>query len=89
MTYRSDSPDYRAFFNIESFANQVIDSVGAGDALLAYSTLAMIATSNNVIASILGNIAAGIECEHDGNCPITPELMLKKIDEMEKLIHYS
>ena len=89
MTYRSNSPNYRAFFNIESFANQVVDPVGAGDALLAYSTLTMIATKNSVIASIIGNIAAGIECEQDGNWPITPELILKKIDDIEKLTNYS
>jgi sugar/nucleoside kinase (ribokinase family) len=66
----------------------VIDAVGAGDALLAYATLAMIATKNDVIASILGNMAAGIECEHDGNVPVTPELVLKKIDALEKHAHY-
>jgi rfaE bifunctional protein kinase chain/domain/rfaE bifunctional protein nucleotidyltransferase chain/domain len=89
ITYRSDSPtDFRAFFTIESFADRVIDAVGAGDALLAYSTLAMVATKNDVIASILGNMAAGIECEHDGNVPVTPELVLKKIDAVEKHAHY-
>lgn len=85
ITYRSDSPvDLRAFFTIESFANQVVDAVGAGDALLAYATLALVATRNDVIASILGNMAAGIECEHDGNVPVTPDLMLKKIAAVEK-----
>jgi len=85
ITYRSDSPtDFRAFFTIESFAQRVVDAVGAGDALLAYATLALVATRNDVIASILGNMAAGIECEHDGNVPVTPELVLKKIDAVEK-----
>jgi rfaE bifunctional protein kinase chain/domain/rfaE bifunctional protein nucleotidyltransferase chain/domain len=89
ITYRSISPsDPRAFFNIESFANRVIDAVGAGDALLAYATLALMATKNDVIASILGNLAAGVECEHDGNWPVTPELVLKKIDEIEKQVNY-
>jgi rfaE bifunctional protein kinase chain/domain len=89
ITYRSDSPvDFRAFFTIESFAERVVDAVGAGDALLAYATLAMIATKNNVIASILGNMAAGIECEHDGNVPVTPEWVLKKIDTVERQVNY-
>jgi rfaE bifunctional protein kinase chain/domain len=89
ITYRSDSPtDFRAFFTVDSFADRVVDAVGAGDALLAYATLAMIATRNDVIASILGNMAAGIECEHDGNVPVTPELVLKKIDALEKHAHY-
>jgi rfaE bifunctional protein kinase chain/domain len=89
ITYRSDSPtDFRAFFTIETFADRVVDAVGAGDALLAYATLAMIATKNDVIASILGNMAAGIECEHEGNVPVTPELVLKKIDAVEKHARY-
>jgi rfaE bifunctional protein kinase chain/domain len=89
ITYRSNSPsDFRAFFNVETFADRVVDAVGAGDALLAYATLALVATKNDVIASILGNIAAGIECEHDGNRPVTPELVLKKIDDVERQINY-
>jgi rfaE bifunctional protein kinase chain/domain len=89
ITYRSISPsDPRAFFNIETFANRVVDAVGAGDALLAYATLALVATKNEVIASILGNMAAGVECEHDGNWPVTPELVLKKIDAIEKHVNY-
>jgi rfaE bifunctional protein kinase chain/domain len=89
ITYRSDSPtDFRAFFTLDSFADRVMDAVGAGDALLAYATLAMVATKNDVIASILGNMAAGIECEHEGNVPVTPEQVLKKIDAVEKHAHY-
>lgn len=89
ITYRSNSEvDYRAFFSIESFADQVIDAVGAGDALLSYATLAMVATGNEVIASILGNMAAGIECELDGNHPVTPDLIMRKIDNVEKKARY-
>jgi rfaE bifunctional protein kinase chain/domain len=89
ITYRSDSPvDFRAFFTVESFVERVVDTVGAGDALLAYATLAMVATKNDVIASILGSIAAGVECEHDGNWPVAPEQVLKKIDSVEKKARY-
>ena len=89
ITYRSVSPsDPRAFFNIETFAGHAVDAVGAGDALLAYSTLALVVTKNDVIASILGNMAAGVECEHEGNWPVTPELLLKKIDAIEKQVNY-
>jgi rfaE bifunctional protein kinase chain/domain len=89
ITYRSDSPtDYRAFFTIESFADRVVDAVGAGDALLAYATLGMVATKSDVIASILGNMAAAIECEHEGNVPVMPDQVLKKIDTVEKQAHY-
>jgi len=90
ITYRSDSPtDYRAFFTVETFADRVVDAVGAGDALLAYATLAMVATKNDVIASILGNMAAGIECEHDGNQPVTPDQVLKKINSVEKQANFT
>jgi sugar/nucleoside kinase (ribokinase family) len=66
----------------------VIDAVGAGDALLAYATLALVATKNDVIASILGSIAAGVECEHEGNWPVAPDQVLKKIDSVEKKVLY-
>jgi rfaE bifunctional protein kinase chain/domain len=89
ITYRSNSPaDFRAFFTVESFADRVLDAVGAGDALLAYATLAMVATGDVVIASILGNMAAGVECEHEGNLPVAPEEVLKKIDAIERHINY-
>jgi rfaE bifunctional protein kinase chain/domain len=88
ITYRSDSDEVRAFFTIESFADRIIDAVGAGDALLAYATLAQLATKNDVIASILGNMAAGIECEHEGNVPVTPDLVRKKIDAVERHARY-
>jgi bifunctional ADP-heptose synthase (sugar kinase/adenylyltransferase) len=80
--------DYRAFFVVETFAERVVDAVGAGDALLAYATLAMVATNNEVIASILGNMAAGVECEHEGNWLVTPDQLLKKIDAIEKIVNY-
>ena len=89
ITYRSSYPaDLRWFFHIDTFADRVIDAVGAGDALLAYATLSMVATGSNVIASILGNVAAGIECEHEGNWPVTPDMVLKKIGALEKLARY-
>jgi bifunctional ADP-heptose synthase (sugar kinase/adenylyltransferase) len=89
ITYRSGAlVEYRAFFAIDSFADRVVDAVGAGDALLAYATLAKVATGNDVIASILGNIAAGLECEHDGNWPVTPELMMKKLSTLEQQASY-
>jgi rfaE bifunctional protein kinase chain/domain len=89
ITYRSIAPeDPRAFFNVDTFARRVVDAVGAGDALLAYATLAMVATKNEIIASILGNMAAGVECEHEGNWPVTPESVMGKIDAIEKQVKY-
>ncbi|TMI78229.1 MAG: ADP-heptose synthase, partial [Bacillati bacterium ANGP1] len=58
LTCRSrDYVDYRSYFVIDSFAEKVVDSVGAGDALLAYATLAMVTDGSDVVASILGTFA--------------------------------
>lgn len=79
----------RSFFAIDSFAEHAVDPVGAGDAFLAYATLAMIATKNDLIAAILGTFAASIECERDGNQPVTQEDILARIDRVERLVRYS
>lgn len=71
--------------SVDSFACTVKDAVGAGDALLAYSTLAMLASGSIVEASIIGSLAAACECEIDGNVPIKPEDVLTKLDHVEKL----
>ena len=64
--------DPRSFFVVDSFAERVVDAVGAGDALLAYATLSMLADESEVAASILGSMAAALECERDGNVPVGP-----------------
>ena len=48
ITYTEQSDDYRSFFAIDSFATQVKDSVGAGDALLAYAALSLNQTKKSV-----------------------------------------
>ena len=58
------------------------------DALLAYATLSLIATKSNVIASILGSLSAAVACEHDGNNPVAPEDVLKKLNALEKRAHF-
>lgn len=84
LTCRSnDEVDVRSFFVVDSFVNQVVDPVGAGDALLAYATLGKMATGSEVIAAILGSIAAALECEVDGNTPVTTEHIHKRIKELE------
>ena len=88
ITYRAPSHDVRSFFTVDSFAQNVVDPVGAGDALLAYATLAMVATQSNVIASILGSMAAAVACEHEGNNPVVPEALLKKLQMVEQAVQY-
>jgi rfaE bifunctional protein kinase chain/domain len=77
------------YFSVDSFAQNVADAVGAGDALLSYATMAMLATGNEVIAGILGSIAAACECEIDGNVPIRPADVMARIDQVEKAAGYS
>ena len=84
ITYRNPDPNVRSFFTVDSFAEHVVDPVGAGDALLAYSTLAMVHSKNTVIASILGSVAAAIACEQDGNTPIGTKQVSERLDRLEK-----
>lgn len=78
-----------SFLVVDSFVERLADAVGAGDALLAYATLSMLATGSEAIATILGSIAAACECEYDGNIPITPERVIAKIDAVERQVNYS
>ncbi len=78
-----------SFFSIDSFTTNVVDAVGSGDALLAYATLSMLSNGSEVIASILGSMAAACECELDGNIPIKPSDVMAKIDVAERLAEYN
>jgi bifunctional ADP-heptose synthase (sugar kinase/adenylyltransferase) len=78
-----------SFYVIDSFVDNLVDAVGAGDALLAYSTLAMLASGNDAIATALGTVAAACECEVDGNIPITPADVLGKLDKIERQMNFS
>lgn len=70
-------------YSVDSFVDNVIDPVGAGDAFLAYATLTMLATKSLPMACIIGSIAAACECEIDGNLPVNPEQVLQKLQHLE------
>jgi len=72
------------YHSLDSFAQNVKDPVGSGDALLAYSTLVMHKTNSLPLACIIGSLAAACECEVDGNIPVSPEAILKKLDEVKQ-----
>lgn len=76
----------KVFFALDSFADKVVDPVGAGDALLAYSTLSFLISKSILISSIIGSIAAGCECAFDGNIPVNRDIVLDKITQLEKQI---
>jgi bifunctional ADP-heptose synthase (sugar kinase/adenylyltransferase) len=85
----SDHEALDSFFVIDSFVDNLVDAVGAGDALLAYSTLAMLVSRNDAVATTLGTIAAACECEYDGNIPITPNDVLAKLDKIERQMNFA
>ena len=85
LTCRADREgDPRTFFVVDSFVERVVDAVGAGDALLAYATLSMLVDPSEVAASIIGSLSAALECEADGNIPISPEDVLGRLQRIEK-----
>jgi rfaE bifunctional protein kinase chain/domain/rfaE bifunctional protein nucleotidyltransferase chain/domain len=81
--------DVRSFFALDSFAGQVVDAVGSGDALLAYSALSLFAGRKPVVSSVLGVAAAAVECEVDGNTPVEPHDVAAKIERIERQVHYT
>ena len=84
----SDHESLDSFIVIDSFVDRVVDAVGAGDALLAYATLAKMATGSDAVATIIGSIAAACECEFDGNVPVTPSAVGAKLDAVEREASY-
>lgn len=81
---RSSGASPREFFTVDSFVDRLVDPIGGGDALLAYTSLSMKATGNIVTASILGSIGAAVTCENQGNFPVQVSQVLEKIDKIEK-----
>ena len=61
------------FYVLDSFTKDPADPVGAGDALLAYSALALYSSKSLAVSSIIGSISAALECEINGNLPIKNE----------------
>jgi len=91
MTFRAtpkNDEDVRSFFALDTFADRVVDAVGSGDALLAYAALSLYATKSTVIASVLGSLAAAVECEHEGNVPVRPKDVIDTLDRFERLMNY-
>lgn len=89
LTYRTrPEGDPRTFYAIDSLAKTVRDPVGAGDALLAYAALALAATGDDVRASIIGSVAAGLECGVEGNQPVSRGDVDVRLSELESEASY-
>lgn len=77
-----------SYFQIDSLADEVVDPVGAGDALLAYASLGLKVSGDPAISGILGVVAAAIACSQQGNIPISPEQILEKLNSLEEKLNY-
>ena len=71
-------------FTLPSFVSNCIDALGAGDAMLAGSTYGILHTKSIEIASFIGSVCAACQCEINGNIPIEKELIIKKINLIQK-----
>ena len=88
LGYRTPGHMPREFFTVDSVVETLVDPVGAGDALLAYSSLGLAATGDIVRASILGSVAAALACEYQGNRPVAPAEVEERIARLEKRAHF-
>ena len=91
LTFRTDekSGDRPSFFAIDALVREnIIDPVGSGDALLAYATIVQLKTGNEILASIIGTIAAGLACQKEGNVTITPTEIIDYLNKLEKLSEF-
>ena len=73
------------YFSLNSFLEKgkLVDAVGAGDALLAYSSLSLKLSNCLISSAIIGSLAASCACEMLGNEPITSEKVLKKLEAIK------
>lgn len=88
LTFRTEEKagDRPTFFAVDALVrDNIIDPVGSGDALLAYSTIVQLKTNNEVVSSIIGTIAAGLACQKEGNVTIKPEEIFEYINKLEKM----
>ena len=85
LTYRKkDWKQVDSFFVLDSLVENLIDPVGAGDALIAYAAISMIISKNHAAASIISSIAAALACEVEGNVPINIKQVQHRLDLIEK-----
>jgi bifunctional ADP-heptose synthase (sugar kinase/adenylyltransferase) len=80
-----NNPDY---ISLDPFVDKLVDTNGAGDALLAYSAATLFKEKSILAASIMGLIAASCKCEKKGNLPITQDEIKQKIENIKKNISY-
>jgi rfaE bifunctional protein kinase chain/domain len=76
------------YFSIDSFCKNLKDAVGAGDALLAYSSLIYFLSKSLFKSAFIGNLAAACECEKEGNIPVEVNEIKEKLIEIKNKINF-
>ncbi len=84
ILYRERGSDPRNFIALESFVEELVDGIGAGDALLAAATLVYRKTGDIFTAALAGNLAAAIACETEGNVPVSVDKIREKIEAIRR-----
>jgi rfaE bifunctional protein kinase chain/domain len=79
MVFRKNGLHAREFFPLETFAEKIVDGVGAGDAMLAGASMGLVCTKNILISSIIGNAAAALVCKKNGNNPVSKKELISEI----------
>ena len=82
MVFRNTGFYPQDFFPLDTFVRNKVDTIGAGDAYLSATTIFYCITKNIVLSSIIGNFAAAIACEQEGNIPITREHIISYINTL-------
>jgi sugar/nucleoside kinase (ribokinase family) len=79
MSASQSSTNSNGIFSLPALTNLAIDPVGAGDALLAYSTVTLFLTGDINSANLVGATAASLACEAEGNVPIAISSVFERL----------
>jgi len=82
MVFRNEGYYPKEFFPLDTFVTNKIDAIGAGDAYLAATTYFYSETKDIVLSSVIGNFAAAVACEQNGNVPISKKQILAYIEKI-------
>jgi rfaE bifunctional protein kinase chain/domain/rfaE bifunctional protein nucleotidyltransferase chain/domain len=85
---RTEIENDPVMISLDSFTENPIDPVGAGDALMAYAALTLKVSGSLPMASIIGSIAAACESDLNGNIPIKRSQIIEKLNSLKKSMDY-
>jgi len=81
MVFHDTGVKPRDFFPLDSFVSNKVDTIGAGDAYLAATAYYYAITKNITISSIIGNFAAAVASEREGNIPVKKKEIISVINK--------